>query len=650
MHTRFRFRPLLGLLLLSGGGLRADTPADSTISYSAPEVVVTGTRIPQAFTRMPGLVSVLSRADIQALPGTRVADALEAVSGASFRSYGSGASVQTLSLRGLPPEHTLVLIDGERASSFQNGFFDFGLLPLANVERIEVAQGGLSALYGADAIGGAVNIITKRPPEKPSASASQTIGSAGYSAFELQGGAQAGPASMRLSLRREQSRGDYSFRFTDGTSTSDASRRGEDFRLSTADARVDLSAGSSLRFSVTGSYSDADRGSPGPFTDRLASGGARLYDKEGSVRLGGVYEASADLEVRLDGSASSSRETYTDPKLIHGEPTRTTTTGNAFILTPSVRWKGADGLILDAGGEFTQASIRGDELSTAHRSGRSAFASLEYKAFDEAGPVKDLLIVPAARYDSYSDVPGDVSPRLGLSFGLFDRQLLRLRSSVSKSYHVPTFNDMYWITGGNPNLRPERSVSFDAGLHSRLQLLGTLDLDLSAFNVSTRDRIVWVPGNSGLWSPRNYAAVRSRGVEGTVGWSGFGDILRLELNSTLLSTLKESADYPGDPTQGKELIYTPRQTTHLTGTLAWGGATIALRYTWSSYRFTTEVNDRFLPAYGVAGAALGYSLGAGPTTVRAKVELTNLLNEDYQVIALYPMPLRQVRGTLEVSL
>jgi vitamin B12 transporter len=91
-----------------------------------------------------------------------VVDVLRSSEGIFLKDYGPTASLKTISLRGMAAEHILVLYDGTRLNNFQNGLVDFSLLPMNNIDRIEIVRGGNSALYGADAIGGIINIISSQ--------------------------------------------------------------------------------------------------------------------------------------------------------------------------------------------------------------------------------------------------------------------------------------------------------------------------------------------------------------------------------------------------------------------------------------------------------------------------------------------------------
>jgi hypothetical protein len=127
-------------------------------------------------------------------------------------------------------------------------------------------------------------------------------------------------------------------------------------------------------------------------------------------------------------------------------------------------------------------------------------------------------------------------------------------------------------------------------------------------------------------------------------------LIDLSLNGTWTNATKESEDYPRDPTSGKELIYVPRQAVRIALTIRTGSTTVFVEHAWSSYRFTTEVNDRFLPSYGITSGAIRQDVSVNDIRFWLKAEGTNLFNTSYQLIALYPMPLREFRVTAGVGL
>jgi vitamin B12 transporter len=619
--------------------------------YTLDEIVVTATRRSLASSTAPSGVTVVPREAIDAMPGTLLISALSWTPGLSLRAYGGGASVQTVSLRGMSPEHTLLLIDGQRSNSFQNGLADFGILSSSAVDHVEIVRGGSSALYGTDAVGGVINVITRAPGEGFHGSASSMLGSNHSSASELrlEGGGE--DFGLRGGLRREQGRGDYTFRFSDGRTESTLTREGEDYSLLTADIRADGRVSPTLRSTASFSYTDADRGSPGVVTDPSSDGRGRLWDRVEYLRGGIEWDASGGLSLRLNGSAHYSAEQYDDPgQLLNGATLHSLYANHDATITPEAIFNISPAFSGLAGVEYARASLHSSETDEAVRIQRSAFLSTEHSFLLPWQVPFEVIIYPSIRYDTYSDVSGDVSPRLGLNIGLLRAPGLRLRASLGKSFRAPVLNDLYWIEGGNPGLRPERALSLDAGLRSDLDLLGSLRVEASYFSIDSRDRIVWVPASGTFWSPKNISSVTSRGVEAEAAWTGFNGLLRLSVNATWTDVTKTSADFPGDPTEGKRLIYEPAETANGIAEARIGSVLLLLRHSWISYRYTTEINDRFLPAYSLESAAVSYLLPVGPYHASLKAEVNNIFNTSYQVVALYPMPLREFRVTLEAGL
>lgn len=653
MHTRALLLLGGGLSLLAAGRAAAgDAPGDTlSPKYTLKEIVVTATRGNALLSTVPSGVTLISRNTIQTAPGTLLSSALDGVTGLVIRSYGGGASVQTISLRGLPPEHTLVLVDGQRYNSFQNGLADFGLIPSSAVDRVEVVRGGYSALYGADAVGGVINIITKTPPDNVTAGVSAGTGSNGYSALEFNAAGSAGGIGGRALIRRERGRGNYPFDFNDGRTTTRLRRRGEDYSVLSGDGRLAFAFSPDLNSSLGLTYSDADRGSPGGVTDVTSDGRARLSDRNAMLRGGITWTPDPDLTVGLNGSAQYTHELYTDPRtLINGAEVASDYTNRAFILTPEVRYIADLSFTAALGLEYASASLVSNEVNDARRIQRSAFLSLQHTIALPFEVPFEAIIYPSVRYDGFSGLKGDASPKIGINIGLLREPGLRLRASYGRSFHAPVLNELHWKAGGNPDLRPERAVSFDAGVRAEIPLAGYLRLDASYFSSDTRDRIVWLPGAGGIWSPKNIASVKSTGAEAEASWTGFDGELVLTLNSTWTDVKKTSADFPGDPTNGKRLVYSPRQTAFASAAVTLWGAVLVIRNSWYSYRYTTEMNDRFLPSFSVTSAALSYAFPAGDFSATAKLEVNNLFDSSYQLIASYPMPLREIRGTLGVEL
>src|SRR4051794_35777443 len=151
----------------------ATTTATATVT-PPPEIVVTGSRVATPADDIAANVTVLRREDFEVEKPTRLSDLLRRVAGIHIDQVGGRGGTGSLYLRGADPNYTLVLIDGVRVNDPTNargGSFDFAALDVADVERVEIARGPYSAVYGGDALAGVINIVTRHAPrEKTTAS------------------------------------------------------------------------------------------------------------------------------------------------------------------------------------------------------------------------------------------------------------------------------------------------------------------------------------------------------------------------------------------------------------------------------------------------------------------------------------------------
>jgi len=627
-------------------------PPDSAATlYTIDEVVVTATRNQTLTSSIALPATIIDRDEITLRPGSLLTSSLVTVPGLGVRSYGGGAAVQTVSLRGLGPENVLVLIDGMRANSYQNGGVDFGLIPSAYAEKIEVVRGGHSGLYGADAVGGVINIFSRPPTSAWGGGVRVSAGSFGFSAFEGGFNGSSGTVAWRALARRERGTGGYTFTFDDGVRTQVLTRHGEDFQSDLLDGRVDLDAADNIKIRAGATWREADRGSPGPVTDPLSAGRARLYDKNVLAQTGVDWTASKAIRVNLQGAFQRADQRYSDPgTLLGGSPLNSTSTQQSVLISPLVRWTPSENSSWNIGGELNTAWLTGSETYDSRRWQTALSVDGQYAINLPWKCPAEVIIYPSLRYDTISDVGDDLSAKVGLNIGILAAPLVRVRASYGKNFRAPTFNELYWIAGGNPGLRPERAYTADVGIVIGWNVFGPITLNAGAFSIDSRDRIVWLPATGTYWSPRNIAEVRSRGIEIEGSWRLFDERLRLTANTAWLESTTESDNFPGDPTEGKQLVYVPGQTFSAELTLLLGPADLGVQQFWSSYRYTTPANDEYLPSYATTSAVVRTHLSAAGITGTLKLEVTNLFNTSYQVIALYPMPGREFRATIGVEL
>ena len=222
------------------------------------------------------------------------------------------------------------------------------------------------------------------------------------------------------------------------------------------------------------------------------------------------------------------------------------------------------------------------------------------------------------------------------------------KASVSRNYRYPTLNDLYFLPGGNPDLRKEQGWTYDAGLSFAVGRDGVYSLSGSAnwFESFIKDWIIWLPTTKGFFSPDNIKDVHAYGVELQ------GD-LKVNLTKEWQLMLNGSFSWtpsinegeprtPADKSVGKQLPYVPEFSSSVTGHLSWRRWTFMYKWCYYSERYTMSSNDISLtgklPPYFMSNISLEKTIPLKRIELSAKGVINNLFNEQYLSVLSRPMP------------
>lgn len=537
-------RAVLASLWFASPALAEVTAVAEAVDPAEEEpLVVTGTRTENRLADTPVATEVIDRAAIDRSGARTLADVLQTRSGVSVDRSFRGAGV---SLIGLDPRYTLVLVDGERPAGRVDGVFDAERIPVEQIERVEIVRGAASALYGADAIGGVINIITRRPSGRPTGEARVSAGS--DESVDLAGdvGGGLGPVQARLS-------GGWHHATAYDLNPDDAATDGSE--IGDGQGRLELAIRPSKRWRVDthGSYGLRDRdgidASPtGAVLDRKQStetygGGARLdYKGEGGLRFG--VRASADHlreQYRLDQRGADALDRYEDTRITQAR-------AEAQLDWTLASWHrltvGADGRS-EAASSPRLADGEGSRL-------RGAVFAQDQWTLSAADPY--LVVVGGVRVDGYVDSETVVTPRLALRYD--PHPTVALRAAAGLGHREPEFKERLlrfenpavgYVVEGNPELRAERAQNVQIGAEWRP--LSALELSLSGFYAVIDDLIVFEldPSSGGVGEPDRYryanvATAYTRGLDAAA--SARLDGYRLGVSYQLADTLDEAQDRP----------------------------------------------------------------------------------------------------------
>ncbi len=439
------------------------------------EIIIIGARTPVPRAEVTAAVSLVSADDMQSLGDVFAADALRAVPGVAVNRSGPAGSLTQVRLRGAEANHVLVLIDGIEASNPFTGSFNFAAMPAYGLSRIEVLRGEQSALWGSDAIGGVINLVSTPATRGNTAGA---YGEAG-SFHTVRGGARAqgvfGDARAFGSLDAADSRG-YDVSATGGD------RDGYDnvTALGGFDAPLGRLADlkTRARFSRAHSQFDADTDFDGRLNDAPLSLRSSQFDS--------LAELTADS---LNGHVQHQlKATYTTTEDISG-----TSRSNGFrtqvSLQESGNWQtGKVAHHLTVLGEFEREIYKnnGGPGAGQNQKRRNNMAAL---AADYRLVSGNLVLNASARRDTHSLFANANTWRLGASWKIAPLSG-RLRASAGQGIKNPGFFELFGFFpaffSGNPDLKPERSTGYELGWE---QAIGAARLSISAYTSRLKNEI-----------------------------------------------------------------------------------------------------------------------------------------------------------------
>ncbi len=611
---------------------------------------------------------VINRAEIDESGVSNLADLLSGLRGLFVQKTGTGSDEVRVSIRGSDAKHVLVLLDGHRINAASSGEANLGGIPLAAVQRVEVYRGGESARFGADALGGVVNIVTGAGTAE---SGSEVTGRTFWGPWKTTG-REATAANLpiirrftsRLTYNERSAVGDFPYHYV-------VSPRPEAI---TEYSGVRLNAGSDSRswffagswrpsgrtvMDYSGQWYRSREGLPGAVSAPDSAAWKKDLRMYNTLRL--RHDLSTRSQVEVSMGATRLRQQFNNRyDALAAERYETRYTNDMVDFQATARVTPYDRNEFTAGMSLRRDILYHDDLYRPQASmGRTVRDNLSLFTLDKqsidlsALPLLDNAAVDLAmRWDhihtansnnnSATGKPDHWSHKTGLSLMSKGTPRIILRGSYGRSYRLPEINALFWKgdvrASGNPNLRPERAEHSDAGIEVNLYRPVTVSAGVTFFHSYVRDLIVWQPAYQGVWMPANLDSARMTGHEDFLRIELFGGRIQFHYQNTITTATNKK---PGENTFNKQIPFRPHYVTDFEAALALWKLRGSYWVRMVDTRYGTRADTKWYDRYRVDNVTLSVKTRISTVTLQASFRINNLNETAYVLIGRYPMPGRE---------
>ncbi len=560
-------------------------------------IIVTGTRIEQPLKQALSHSTVITQKDIQDSQAVDVPSLLKTLAGVEFYQSGGIGKQGSLFMRGTNSSHVLILLDGVRINSATSGATAIDQLMLDQIERIEVVRGNVSSLYGSEAIGGVIQIFTKRGKGEPAFNVSGGVGSHNTQRLATGFGGEVGSTAFNAQVSKYKTDGVSAIR-SDIVSATNPDNDGYDNTSLSGNVRHAFNPDNSLSASAFQSHGDVQYDNESAVITALNTSKSTLskFALVSDNRFSESWQSKLQLAQGADGSKI----------FLNG-------TQSSAIKTASRQIGWQNTLAVSSFGSV----LLGVENLNQQVTGTVAYTQTERKVNSlfggYTGNYSAHQVQANIRQDRYSDF-GVANTGL-LGYGLSFADSWRATASISNAFKAPTFNDLFYPGYANPNVKPEHANNREVGL--RYASDGQR-LDLVYFDNRIRDLITYP---APMYVAKNINRARIDGVE--LGYTGaFGD-------TGVKAVL--TVQNPRDTQTGLALLRRAKSFSNLGVTQQLGTWKVGGEWQYSGAREDNHitVGQRVtLASYNLVNLTANYDINK---QLKLSLRADNLFNQDYML-------------------
>lgn len=580
------------------------------------------------------------------------------------------ATLSTVAFRGTAPSHTAVTWNGLPVNSPAMGLTDFSMLPSYLIDGASLLHGASSLTRTSAGMGGMVDLSTSATEIEEGFNAQYVQGVGSFTTLDEFLKLTYGNEHWKFSTRAVLSTSENDFSFVnkdrkefiydenlniiDSYYPNDKNRNGNysDFHVL---QQIYYTAPKQHNIGLQVWYTGSERHVPLNTVDYVDS---RDYIKK---QRDNIIRAVASWQHRANKMTFNARAGYvhqwnaydyaierSEGVMTHSITSRTKV--NTFYGDGDWNWTPTGNVYLSA-----NVSVKHDNVSTIDHAALAGVKSYDKSRCDIGAAISArwqattrLGVSAVIRQDFAGDNIDAPTPALFADYVVYRPANVTIKGSIARNHHFASLNDLYFLPGGNPDLKAEHGWSYDFGasMNKAIGSNSSLSASVNWYDSYIKDWILWLPTFKGFFQAQNIRNVHAYGIESNIGLSTkFNRDWTLDINANMAWTasINDSEPVsPNDKSAGKQLPYVPKLSAALTGHITW--KLWALQYKWCYYskRYTMSSNDEtisgYLPRYFMSNLSIERRIPLRTLQLTAKLAINNLLDADYQTIMSHPMP------------
>lgn len=664
-------KKILILFLLLAGVM----PGFAQRSYKLGEVVV---RAKRPMKEIGVTKTTFDSAMLKENIALSMADILAFNSSIFVKSYGR-ATLSTVAFRGTSPSHTQVTWNGMRINNPMLGMTDFSTIPSYFIDRATLLHGTSSVNESGGGLGGLVSLGTVADiPKGPGVKYVQGIGS--FRTFDEYARITYGGDNWSVSTRAVYSSSPNDYRYTNhdkkvniydddhniiGQYHPEEKNRSGSFKDLHLLQEVYYTPCHGDRIGLNAWYAGSNRELPMLTTDYGDESEFENRQREHTFR--GVLSWRHSRQKWNSGVRAGyihSRTAYDYRREVSpghlATMTRSRNRVNTLYGQADVDYRPADRWYLTVNASVYQHFVRSEDKNIIMQDGDKAVVGYDKGRIELSGsvsakwqPTDRMGLSAVIREEMYGQTWAPAIPAFFVDCLVSRPGNVTIKASASRNHRFPTLNDLYFLPGGNPELKNESGWTYDAGASFNVAYGGSrglfpfyVDGSVTWFDSHISNWIIWLPTAKGFFSPRNVKKVHSYGIESRLKLSFEpADSWMFDIGGSYSWTpsVNEGEKMsPADQSVGKQLPYVPKHSASLTGRVTWRSWSFLYKWAHYSERFTMSSNDHtltgHLPKYFMSNISLEKGLTFRPLDIQLKLAVNNLFNEDYLSVLAHPMP------------